>query len=348
MQSLLQHIRAPARGKKRNILAAVAVLLAAAGVAARSEIPADQSTAEHVAAVVRMTNSMTFEPANVTIRAGQAVKWENQSYVVHTATAVPDKAKNPRDVHLPHNATPFDSGAMQSGATFTHTFNVPGRYKYFCIPHELIGMIGEVLVQPAEQEGAASEVGQTPAPPPAPTNTTAGKVAKTPGITFVPGGHLPPRPPHYREATGFLKYVYWLGNFHPPATDMPVALILAAFLSEVLLMATGKTGFAVSTRYCVWVGGLAALGAACLGWCFAGFQLSDDVWMLATHRILGSVTGLWGLVTIALLELSRAKRSAGWTWTFRGVLATAVVLVIATGFFGGAMIYGLNHYGWPN
>lgn len=34
-----------------------------------------------------------------------------------------------------------------SQRTFTYTFNQPGVYEYFCIPHELMGMVGTVRVR---------------------------------------------------------------------------------------------------------------------------------------------------------------------------------------------------------
>lgn len=37
--------------------------------------------------------------------------------------------------------------AMPSGGgKFTKTFDVPGEYYYFCIPHESLGMLGTVIV----------------------------------------------------------------------------------------------------------------------------------------------------------------------------------------------------------
>jgi plastocyanin len=35
---------------------------------------------------------------------------------------------------------------MAPGAVFEHTFRVAGTYRYICVPHELAGMIGTVIV----------------------------------------------------------------------------------------------------------------------------------------------------------------------------------------------------------
>lgn len=291
-----------------------------------------------------MTNNLRFSPETVTIRVGQTVQWVNSSSVAHTVTAVPDKAADPKDVHLPKGAQPFGSGIVSPGKTFTYTFTVPGRYKYFCIPHEFAGMIGKVIVKPAGQNAAmaATMPGQMQMAPPG-----GGQSVQAAGLPFVLGAHQPPRPPHYRDATGIAKFLYWLGSFHPASTTVTVGSILLAFLSEILLLVTRKKSFAITTRYCVWVGGLAALGTAALGWCFAGVYFYDQVSILTIHRIFGSVTGIWGPVLIVFSEVSRAKDSRGWIWAFRGALLVAVLLVAATGFLGGSMIYGIDHYAWP-
>jgi plastocyanin len=101
------------------------------------------------AAVVKMTNDLEFVPKKVTIRVGDTIEWKNPSKLVHTVTADPDKARDKSDVKLPEGAKPFNSGRIQPGGTYRHTFTVPGQYKYFCIPHERAGMIAEVEVKPA-------------------------------------------------------------------------------------------------------------------------------------------------------------------------------------------------------
>src|SRR5699024_5422107 len=115
---------------------------------------------------------------------------------------------------------------------------------------------------------------------------------------------------------------YWLCNFHSASTDITVGALLLAFLSEILLLITRKPSFAVTTRYCVWVGGLAAVGTAFLGWCFAGAHIYF-VGLLLTHRILGTLTGILGPVLIVLSEISRAKNDRRWTRAFRGALLAA-------------------------
>jgi len=100
-------------------------------------------------AAVAMTAGLTFQPARISINAGETVKWTDSSPYIHTVTADPGKAYQPEHVMLPPGAKPFDSGPIQPGGEYQHTFEVPGEYRYFCIPHEAAGMIGEVEVRPA-------------------------------------------------------------------------------------------------------------------------------------------------------------------------------------------------------
>ena len=102
------------------------------------------------AATVDMTNALEFAPDTVRVQAGETVRWTNGSVIVHTVTADPDEATTDESVRLPEGAAPFDSGTLDPKARFEHTFEVPGTYRYFCIPHEGAKMYGTVIVAPAE------------------------------------------------------------------------------------------------------------------------------------------------------------------------------------------------------
>jgi plastocyanin len=109
-----------------------------------SPVATDLKTAS--AAKVQM-EGMRFVPATLRIRAGETVYWENSSGEHHTVTADPAKAGDAANVLLPEGAQPFDSGRIAPGSSFQHTFHTPGRYIYFCQPHEEMGMVGEVIVE---------------------------------------------------------------------------------------------------------------------------------------------------------------------------------------------------------
>jgi plastocyanin len=106
-----------------------------------------QNAQAQPAAIVNMTDEMTFEPRTVEIKRGETVLWKNPSSLVHTVTADPKLANDKSHVQLPKGAKTFHSGAIKPGGEYRHTFNVPGRYRYFCVPHEAAGMVGEVIVR---------------------------------------------------------------------------------------------------------------------------------------------------------------------------------------------------------
>ena len=85
-----------------------------------------------MAATVNMTDGLVFEPADVTISKGGTITWKNTGATVHTAT---DGAKA------------WDSGDVQPGGSFSHTFDTAGTHKYVCTPHESSGMVGTITVK---------------------------------------------------------------------------------------------------------------------------------------------------------------------------------------------------------
>jgi plastocyanin len=100
------------------------------------------------AAAVRSVNvaDSLYEPETITVQLGDTVAWNNTGAIPHTVSA---------------NDGSVESGNMNSGDGFAHTFNQPGTFEYYCKYHAVkgsgIGMIGHVVV-----EGA-------PAPPPEPS-----------------------------------------------------------------------------------------------------------------------------------------------------------------------------------
>ncbi len=113
--------------------------------------PVASPAAKSGAVTVHMTNQLRFSPAELTIQKGQTVTWVNDSALPHSSTD--DPAKNPvakqfpQYSQVPDGATVWDSGLLQPGATFSHTFTVDGTYDYFCLPHILSGMRGTINVQ---------------------------------------------------------------------------------------------------------------------------------------------------------------------------------------------------------
>ena len=72
-----------------------------------------------------------FDPANITVEPGTTVTWVQSGNNPHTTTSYDGL---------------WDSGMIEggSGGTFSFTFEEPGTFDYFCIPHEDLGMVGSV------------------------------------------------------------------------------------------------------------------------------------------------------------------------------------------------------------
>ena len=99
---------------------------------------------------VSITSAMSFAPDRVQVHAGDTVEFVNESRGAHTVTADPSLANDPTNVILPAGAAPFNSGRLAAGKTFSQKFKVLGLYQYICLPHEGMGMRGQVEVVAAE------------------------------------------------------------------------------------------------------------------------------------------------------------------------------------------------------
>lgn len=94
--------------------------------------PATATTAPSKASsAVRVTiDNFTYAPATITVAPGTTVTWTNRDDVPHTVTA-DDKS--------------FNSKALDTDETYSHTFTAPGTYPYFCAVHT--HMTGQVVVK---------------------------------------------------------------------------------------------------------------------------------------------------------------------------------------------------------
>ncbi len=145
------------------------------------------------------------------------------------------------------------------------------------------------------------------------------------------------------------KLIRWLGNFHAPSVHFPIALLTAAALAELLRMAApgAPERFQLVSRFCVWLGTLSALAAAVLGWFMGGFRLLDPSWVMTTHRWLGTLVAAGSLFVLFLCARSRPPDRRRTLIGFRAALFVLAGIVTVAGFFGGAVVFGINHYAWP-
>ena len=90
-----------------------------------------------------------FDPIGVHVPPGATVRWVLEANV-HSATAY-HPANGGYASRIPPRAEPWDSGLLTTpGQAFAVRLDEPGVYDYFCIPHELAGMAGRIVVAPAE------------------------------------------------------------------------------------------------------------------------------------------------------------------------------------------------------
>jgi len=101
-----------------------------------------------------------FVPAELEVGVGDAVVWYNNNDRLHTVTAyenaIPEEADFFASGGFDSEAAAREgyqsdfSGAVDPGETYERTFEVPGTYGYFCVPHEAGGMVGTVTVRETE------------------------------------------------------------------------------------------------------------------------------------------------------------------------------------------------------
>ena len=70
-----------------------------------------------------------FNPSTITASLNTTIKWTNKDAIAHTVIS---------------DAVLFDSGNMNSGATFNYKFTQAGTYNYHCTYHSM--MTGTVIV----------------------------------------------------------------------------------------------------------------------------------------------------------------------------------------------------------
>jgi plastocyanin len=107
--------------------------------------------------------NLVFSPSSVTIHPGDTVRWTWGASFHSSTSGVPGA---PNGI--------WDSGILNQGATFSHTFNSTGTFPYYCIPHGgCCGMVGTVMVMNA-----------SPTPTPTPSATPAATPTPVPAITL--------------------------------------------------------------------------------------------------------------------------------------------------------------------
>jgi plastocyanin len=123
------------------ILIAALSLLVVGGVRAGGSCASEHMSDER-GTTVRMTEGC-FEPTVIRVKAGDTVTWVNTASVPHNAVGA---------------ARSWFAGEVEKpGDRISHRFDEPGVFPYFCHMH--MGMVGAVVVEPAEAQGVVTPGG---------------------------------------------------------------------------------------------------------------------------------------------------------------------------------------------
>jgi plastocyanin len=94
-----------------------------------------------------------FDPANLTINTGDAVRWTNVSGGPHNVTfwadSVPVGTAARLGAQMPGTTSPLSGPLLvDPDAAYTVPFSGlrPGVYRYYCTPHLALGMTGTITV----------------------------------------------------------------------------------------------------------------------------------------------------------------------------------------------------------
>ncbi len=110
--------------------------------AATSSASATASGSGSVSIVGATPGAYAFSPASVTVQTGDTISWTNSS-----------SAPEGHDV----SGSGFDSGVLQQGQSYSHTFATAGTFSYICSIHP--SMKGTVTVEAASTGGGGGSSG---------------------------------------------------------------------------------------------------------------------------------------------------------------------------------------------
>lgn len=124
-----------------------------AGAAAGTAMPATGATHE-VKMVMDAQGQYKFDPANITVKRGDAIKFTTVSGQPHNVSFWPDSipagAATQLGANMSNTTAPLVGPLLNNpGESYTISFaGVPaGVYKMYCTPHLALGMKGAVTVQ---------------------------------------------------------------------------------------------------------------------------------------------------------------------------------------------------------
>lgn len=133
----------------------------------------------------------------------------------------------------------------------------------------------------------------------------------------------------------------WMGRLHPSVVHFPLAFFPAALFTAIV--GRRRPGFVKPVQFLVIAGGITAPVAMLLGWFDGGLTLTDTDPLLRAHRWIGTGIGVLGAgLAVWAWKRPESDRSIGMLVGL-GILTGALIV---QGWFGGAMVHGMDHLNW--
>jgi len=184
-------------------------------------------------------DSYCFIPNSISVAGGTTVTWSQNSTTAHTVTADSDSAEQ------------WDSGNLDQGATFSHTFLHMGTFTYHCAYHSF--MTGKITVTsnaPSTPPAGTPPV-HTPAPTAASTTTTRATTSTTQRTTSTSSAPAPTAAASAPVALGASPTA--AASASPSSGDLAVPALTGGSDGG-----SGHTGLVVAVVLVVLVGGSGA------------------------------------------------------------------------------------------
>jgi plastocyanin len=131
---------------QRVIAVLIIVLVGSCGVSIISDTtnPADDEpivlTGSEIIVTMGDKESLLYAPEDINVKIGDTVVWDNKTGSHNVVFGrVPDG--------VDAEAISEPTLATEPGPAHRVTFEIPGRYRYHCSPHEELGMFGTVTVE---------------------------------------------------------------------------------------------------------------------------------------------------------------------------------------------------------
>jgi uncharacterized membrane protein len=133
--------------------------------------------------------------------------------------------------------------------------------------------------------------------------------------------------------------VHEFGELHPALVHFPIALVVAAAVSELLYVVRRREWFGEAARFTTAAGAWMAVPSVAAGFSEAwGRTFAGEAgWVFSVHWVCGVASA--GLAFLAY-GLGEASRRSGQVWEqalYRAFLLLAAVAVLLTGYFGGRL-----------